>query len=289
MRGTFLDMMMPSESSPPPEGSRDRSSIKSQPPGYSFRTERYDLFQVIFVSSGELFFAPEPEKETKAETDARPLTGPTPTDATRLLPGSVLVLRHGSAFTLSSPSTGYGGVCYLDYGPGTAAQTGDSFAFRGGHWLVELVGLLQSALSNPEVYGASTLAALGRSIALHALDEGSRPSPNGAEDRSVEWSDRVKHLVQSTLYGGNRELKEKLESLGLSYRQLSRHFDRATGLSIKQYQLAEKIREAKRLLLNTGLGITDVAYELHYASSQKFAAHFRQATGMTPSEYRSLS
>ena len=57
-------------------------------------------------------------------------------------------------------------------------------------------------------------------------------------------------------------------------------------MSIKSYQAKERIREAKRLLQDTGFSITDIAYELHYASSQKFAAQFRKVTGMTATEFR---
>jgi AraC-like DNA-binding protein len=100
------------------------------------------------------------------------------------------------------------------------------------------------------------------------------------------WGERLRHLVQNTLYADHDEFRESVASLPLSYRQLARHFRADVGMSIKQYQIQERIKEAKRLLRNTGLSVTDVAFELHYASSQKFAAQFKAVTGMTPGEYR---
>lgn len=250
-----------------------RGTLKSQPPGYSFSSDDYDMFQTIFVSAGELCFQSfDPGHEAAAV----------------LTSGEFLVLRGGSRFRLASPSTGYGGICYFDYRPEDELQFGYSFAFRGGHWLVELVGLLQFALAHPELYRQDTLAALGKSMAWHALEEGPAASRSEARGISEYWAEKVRQLVQSTLYSDQNEYRRKLHSFRLSYRQLSRHFRGATGMSIKQYHVRERVREAKRLLLNTGFTITDVAHELHYPSSQKFAFQFKQVTGMTPGEFRRL-
>jgi AraC-like DNA-binding protein len=229
------------------------------------------MFQTIFVSAGELHFqSMDPGRGARLV----------------LTSGDFLVLRGGSRFRLASPETGYGGICYLDYRPEREVQFGHSFSFHGGHWLVELVGLLQFALAHPELYRQATLTALGQSMALHALDEGLAASRNEAHENSEHWSEQVRQLIQSTLYSDQNEYRRRLRSFPLSYRQLSRHFREAVGMSIKQFHIRERIREAKRLLLNTGFTITDVAHELHYPSSQKFAYQFKQATGMTPGEFR---
>lgn len=262
--GTFSDMM---------DSQIRRGTLKSQPPGYSFSTDDYDMFQTIFVSAGELHF----ECLDPGQQATLVLTS-----------GDFLVLRAGSRFRLASPNTGYGGICYLDYRPEDESQFGYSFAFRGGHWLVELVGLLQFALTHPELYRQDTLAALGKSMACHALEEG--PSASAGDSRGISeyWAEKVRQLVQSTLYSDQNEYRRRLRSFRLSYRQLSRHFRESTGMAIKQYHVRERVREAKRLLLNTGFSITDVAHELHYPSSQKFAFQFKQITGMTPREFRRL-
>ena len=249
-----------------------RGSIKSQPPGYSFATERYDMFQVIFVSSGSLRFVCE-----EAGCEA----------ASVAYPGDALVLRHGGAFSLSSPETGYGGVCYLDYDPGDPRQAGASFQVHGDDWLVELVGTMQFALANPHTTSQEAIDLLARTIAWHALDAPSRSrSQRALGSTAAAWADRIRQVVHNTLYAEPAELREALAALGRSYRQLSRYFNEHTGTTIKRYQIAERIHEAKRLLRTTGLTVTDVAHELHYASSQKFATQFKRVTGVSPSEYR---
>ena len=247
-----------------------RGSIKSQPPGYSFTTDRYDMFQVIFVSSGSLRFA--------CLDPGHQATGVA-------YPGDMLVLGHGGAFALASPETGYAGVCYLDYDPSDPRQLGSSFQVHGDDWLVELVGAMQFALANPGTTSQEAIDLLARTIAWHALDARAR-SRGTVGSTATEWADRVRQIVHHTLYAEPSELRQGLAALGRSYRQLSRYFSEHTGMTIKQYQIAERIREAKRLLRNTGLSITDVAHELHYPSSQKFATQFRTVTGVSPSEYR---
>ncbi len=248
----------------------ETSSIKTQPPGYSFTTDEYDIFQLIFVSVGELHF----ECRDPGHEHTHVLSS-----------GDFLVLRRGSVFSLASPDTGYGGICYLSYESNDARQTGFSYHFRGGYWLVELVGILQSALSQSHIYRHETLALIGRALSSHALDEVVTESTD-APPLQEYWCERVAQLMQNTLYGGNAVFREKVAELPLSYRQLSRYFRRKTGTSIKRYQIQQRIREAKRLLLNTRFSITDIAMELHYPSSQKFATQFREITGLTPREYR---
>lgn len=246
-------------------------SLKSQPPGYTFSTDSYTMFQMIFVSSGRLWFTcTDPGHEVKNDLSA----------------GDFLLLREGSRFTLACTDEGYGGICYIDYEPVDVRETGFSFAFRGGHWLDELVGLMQFALAHPRLYRKETLTLMAQSIAWQALDEGiSKTRGEGSVSMAEYWTDQIRHIVHSTLYAGQEEYRKRIASLELSYRQLSRYFKVQTAMSIKHYHVSERIREAKRLLLDAGLSVTAVAYELNFASSQKFATQFRAFTGVSPREF----
>ena len=253
----------------------DRGSLKSQPPGYSFSSDSYTMFQTIFVSSGSLLFeCADPGHETR----------------TVLTSGDFLILRKGSTFALSSPDTGYGGICYLDYEPADLRQSGYSFSFPGGQWIEELVGLMQFALAHPRLYSEETLALMGRTVTWQALDEGLFRSESGSKRALAEyWTEQVRQIVHNTMYTGQDEYREKIGALDISYRQLSRYFKSETGMTIKHYHVHARIREAKRLLGEGGFPVTDIAHELNYPSSQKFAAQFKQMTGFTPREYRNGS
>ncbi|RKX85393.1 MAG: hypothetical protein DRP58_05890 [Spirochaetes bacterium] len=247
------------------------SALKSQPPKYQFTTNSYDTFQIIFIETGELHFKCF-DKGNEVNTI--------------LVPGNFLLLRKNSCFSLSSPYTGYSGICYLDYLPEREDFIGYSFFFVGTQWFIELTELLGHLLLNPESNNSETTRLIGRSIAVQALSEKFSNKLIYSQTADKYWCNQIKHIIQNSLYRTHKEYYEQIHSLNLSYRQLSRIFLKETGMSIKSYQTAKRIKEAKRLLHSTGFSITDIAFELHYASSQKFAYYFRKETGMTPTDFR---
>lgn len=72
----------------------------------------------------------------------------------------------------------------------------------------------------------------------------------------------------------------------ISYSHFSRIFKMTTGKSFRQYVIDARINEAKRLLLTSGLSITDIAQKTGFSSASHFTEKFRQATGTTPKKYK---
>lgn len=249
-----------------------QATLKSQPPGYVFKTNGYGIFQVIHISRGELFFRAFDDRNRSRDN--------------LLKTGDFLVLRAGGRFTLSSPSHGYQGVSFLAYPPLENGMMGESFALVGSRWLVNVAELLEMTLNRPRVHHQESAHRLGRIMADEALSAvaGNRIDSSGLDDRY--WCGLVKKIVRNTLYRPREDYLREMENLNLSYRQLSRIFKRETGHTIKEYQIKERIGEAKRLLSQTGFSVTDIAFELHYPSSQKFAAQFKKETGATPTEFK---
>lgn len=73
---------------------------------------------------------------------------------------------------------------------------------------------------------------------------------------------------------------------GLSLGRFRAHFIDATGIPPKEYILREKFNRAKTLLKKEDAGVTQIAHDLHFSSSQHFATAFRRYTGFTPLEFR---
>ena len=84
---------------------RQTAGRKSQPPRYSFATDRYDQFQVIYVSTGRLIM-------TVNDQDI-------PID-----PGGIALLRVSSRFRLRTEAKGYSGVFYSAYNDPTPKLAG---------------------------------------------------------------------------------------------------------------------------------------------------------------------
>jgi len=67
---------------------------------------------------------------------------------------------------------------------------------------------------------------------------------------------------------------------------LNRLFAKHTGSTIRQYILDVRIGHAKRLLLNTDLPLSVIAESTGFNSNTYFSSYFRQATGISPAQFR---
>ncbi len=76
---------------------------------------------------------------------------------------------------------------------------------------------------------------------------------------------------------------------GMSRFQLDRRMRQVFGLTTGQWLLKLRIDAARRQLRDTTDAIAQIAYDAGYADQSAFTRHFRQATGLTPSEYRSTA
>ncbi len=73
---------------------------------------------------------------------------------------------------------------------------------------------------------------------------------------------------------------------GMSRFQLDRRMRQVFGLTTGQWMLKLRIDAARRLLRDTNDSMATIAHAIGYADQSAFTRHFRQATGLTPSEYR---
>ena len=129
------------------------------------------------------------------------------------------------------------------------------------------------------------LTGLGRALAWMAVRLAASATSSLWTDYARYWTDCAKQAINANLFT-SRSARDVLSSLKLSYRQLSRYFVQQTGMTPKEYQMRARIIEAQRLLTDTALPVTTIAYELNYPSSQHFATQFKQLSGCTPGEYR---
>ena len=62
-------------------------------------------------------------------------------------------------------------------------------------------------------------------------------------------------------------------------------FKLVTGYGVMEYYRLLKVETAKQMMREGNYNITEIADYLGYASVHYFSRHFKQVTGMTPSEY----
>jgi len=75
----------------------------------------------------------------------------------------------------------------------------------------------------------------------------------------------------------------------LSAFHFNRVFHQITGLPPAKFISAMRLDEAKRLLLNTNLSITDICFDVGYNSLGTFTRRFTQQVGLGPREFRYLA
>lgn len=73
---------------------------------------------------------------------------------------------------------------------------------------------------------------------------------------------------------------------GLSYRSFLRQWKQAGLPPPNRYLMDLRMEEAKRLLEQTNMPVSDIADELLYCCSAWFCSAFRRANGETPLQYR---
>lgn len=87
-------------------------------------------------------------------------------------------------------------------------------------------------------------------------------------------------------YKENITLDLLSEKVSINKYYMAHAFKREYGISPINYMIACRIREGKRLLAETDLSLSQIANVLGFSSSSYFSQSFRNAEGMSPSEYR---
>lgn len=112
----------------------------------------------------------------------------------------------------------------------------------------------------------------------------------GFDQEAIENSRLVRRAQKALMekYGLRRTVQEVAEGLGVSPVWLTQCFIRETGASPGEWARSKRIAEAKRLLAESDLSTSDIAFELGYSSGQVLATAFRRECGFTPSEFRAI-
>lgn len=94
------------------------------------------------------------------------------------------------------------------------------------------------------------------------------------------------HLFLNQNFKRQIALSEIADYAGLTPSALCRYFKRHTGKSVFTYLLEIRVVYACNLLTNSGLNISQIAYESGFNNLSHFNKQFREITGQSPNEYR---
>lgn len=128
-----------------------------------------------------------------------------------------------------------------------------------------------------------------------ALKDGFRPCKLCRPDLAEEAYKPNKDLIEKAkkifegCYNAPLNLNETAQTLGISHNHLGRLFKQYFGMTISDYMIELRVKEASRLLTYTDIKITEVALEVGFVSMSHFYKSFKDRTGLAPKEYRIIS
>ena len=103
--------------------------------------------------------------------------------------------------------------------------------------------------------------------------------------------DRAKADIARDMLLANLSNPPTIEALarevGLSQRRLSEAFRAATGVTILEWLLEQKLLLACQLLVEGALSLKEISFRIGYAHRSSFAEAFAKRFGVSPSQYRS--
>ena len=105
------------------------------------------------------------------------------------------------------------------------------------------------------------------------------------EDSNGDLVERVKHFI-NTNRNANITSEDICRHIGCSRSLISHQFKEKTGIGLREYITSLRISDAKILLTNSDLSVTEVAFAVGFSSSNYFANVFKRDVGITPGEYR---
>jgi AraC family carnitine catabolism transcriptional activator len=118
-------------------------------------------------------------------------------------------------------------------------------------------------------------------------------APNAPQRKSLgRGMETLPASVQSAIRLIEKNISEPLTvpeialHVGLSQRQLERHFNETMGCTVVQFGLLLRLQHARVLLISTDLSVRDISAASGFNSLSHFAYAFRNCFGRKPSEYR---
>lgn len=118
----------------------------------------------------------------------------------------------------------------------------------------------------------------------NAIPHEARLHCNGSREEQA-LLDHVLTYIDGNLHQKIAQL-EVAKRFGLSPFQFSRLFKRLTAVTFQAYLLTRRIEEAKRLLANPKVSVTDVCFTVGFQDLSYFTRVFQRHVGSTPSCYR---
>jgi AraC-like DNA-binding protein len=145
--------------------------------------------------------------------------------------------------------------------------------------LHELLEWVQNApVGYHQIISGLTLQMLGL---IYSISKNKETAASNT-DKLIE---EAKFLFRETIQEPAK-MESIIKKLPVSYSKLRKDFKNLTGQSPNQYQLNLRLDKAKELLANTGLSISEIAYQTGFESVSYLSRIFKKKIQISPKAYR---
>lgn len=146
-------------------------------------------------------------------------------------------------------------------------------------------------LPHPALGGLQMIKNITEAMLISVMREGevdeAEPSFIVKEDYDEYIAGEVIDYLQKNVYG-KVTIEDICHKLNYTRSYLFRQFKSVTGKSIMSYFTQLKIKEAKRLLIETDISIAEISEKLSFDTPNYFGKTFKRVAGYTPLKYRTL-
>jgi len=134
-----------------------------------------------------------------------------------------------------------------------------------------------------EAAQAGGLVAVTRLLAL--LAEAAATRGGGGDAGQPAWLEAARRLLETEL-SRDLPMSEVAARLGLSYETFRKAFEQQAGVSPARYRAGKRMEAARALLLHTPMTGRQIADSLGFPDEFYFSRRFKQASGVSPREFR---
>ena len=135
--------------------------------------------------------------------------------------------------------------------------------------------------------GAQAGPALADEVALQLVVQDQAKSAQAPAVQTAERSIRAAEAIMRETLEYPLPCRQLAARIGLSDRQLQRHFHTARGTGVAQHYLHLRLERAHKFVQQTGLSVTEIALACGFGSIEHFSRSYRRAFGVAPRSDRS--
>lgn len=150
--------------------------------------------------------------------------------------------------------------------------------------------MLLAELKSGSLMGELYVESLTRVLVIHLLRYYSSLSQIVTAEHHNLAHKRLQQAIDYIHAHLDRDLSlvQIAESIHISPSYFASLFKRATGLSLHQYVIQQRVERAKLLLTTTDLAIASIAFQVGFSSQSHLTQHCKRLTGMTPKQLSNI-